>query len=663
MKKYLRLFFCFTIIISQVEKIKSQSSLDSINSSIFSSLIKEVINIKPSEIEKEMVSIANLNEINANEAPGIVYTISAIDIERNGYRDLMDILMDVPGFNIANDVQNATSVSLRGFWGQEAKILFMIDGMPMNELAYGSFTLYGHLNITNIDKIEIIKGSGSSIYGGTAGLGVINIITKNGKKSNGSSYVLNSGISNNNLSRSSASFNYGSYNLNGLDITASGGIFYGNRSNKSTIIPDSTFVNFEDSSAVNNIFVNFRCTYKAIEYKLFYDDYNYQDTYNPVFSLTRTFLNEIKYTKKFKRLTLTPYLRLKRQLPWNTQYGEPAVYEIYNLKASRTNLGSNFTLKLNTKIEFISGLEYYIDVTQQLRERILSNGNYKYTYNAYAGFLEGQLKSKLALIFLGVRLDKYGKFTTNYSPRLSITKDFHKFHYKIIVGKSFKIPAFQNINLSENASIKPEIFKDVQFELGFRNKRNSIKLNGFITRADDIIIFNYDTQTLNENYINKGFSEIAGGEILFKTMFAKYTFKTSYSNYKIIKSNANDVLVDSAKLSLGNLAIPTHKVMGNLQYDLNSKNLFVINYIFQSDKYSQTRVDADADEYALINYKSTSNFDLIYIRKNFLKFCDINIGVLNILNAENFYVYPYKSGYIPILGMGRELFIQLKARI
>ncbi len=655
-------FIFYTLFIVLPFLVLGQKN-DTVKETIFPKLIGEIINLTPEFDANEKVTVANLNEVNINEAPGCIHVVTSTDIEKNGYLDILDILMDVPGFNVASDVQNAIAPTLRGMWAEEAKILVMVDGLVLNDMAYGTFILGGRLSLVNIERIEIIKGAGSSIYGGSAALGVINIITKSGKKSNGSSFLVNTGISNNKISRVGLGFNYGTSLVNGMDVSASGGIFEGTRSNKIITLPDSTTVNLRDSSLVNDAFMNFRVKYKGIEYGVNYNDYNFQSTYEPVVSLCRTYNNAVKYTFTKNKFTIIPYGSLKQQIPWNTQYGDPKIYEAQNLATRRLVFGSNFNFQINKLVRCVSGAEYYNDYYRPFRKNLtLNNGKASDSFNAYAAFLEAEVDLKYTKLFIGTRYDKYGTFKEKFSPRISLTKDFGFWNYKLIYGEAFKIPALQNINLSP-LDLVPETVKDYQAELGLKKNKTEFKINGFFTRINDIIIFTYDLATLVESYKNTGFSEVAGTELIFKTSINKFTFNSTYSFYSLLNSDVSTIIVDTSDFKLGAVGIPKHKFTTRVSYQLNSKNSISIYYQFQSQKNTQERISKTTDEYELTNYPSTHNINVAYQVKALFDLFDLNVGVNNILNTSNYYLYPLNSGYFPLAGMGREFFVQMRFRL
>ena len=117
-----------------------------------------------------------------SEAPSSVTIISADDIERYGYRTLADALRSVRGFYITND-RNYSYLGVRGFsrpGDYNARILLLIDGHRLNDNIFGSALLGTEfpLDIELIQRIEIIRGPSSSLYGTSAFFGVINVVTK-----------------------------------------------------------------------------------------------------------------------------------------------------------------------------------------------------------------------------------------------------------------------------------------------------------------------------------------------------------------------------------------------------------------------------------------------------------------------------------------------------
>lgn len=655
-----------TLVIFTIALTSKLYSQDTLNNSIFTANTSEIIGLQPSSNTDSKVTIANLNEVKINEAPASVYVITSDDIEKNAYRDLIDILMNVPGFNIATDVQNGTGITLRGSWTNEAKILVMIDGLVMNEMAYGAFVLGGRVPLLNIDRIEIIKGASSSIYGGIAGLGVINIITKSGKNSRGSSFLVDAGISNNHLSQTRLTFANTSYLLNDFEVSVTGSVFTGNKSNKVFNQADSSSTSFKDSSLTNNVFVEMKLKRKGFEYKVLYDDYNFKATDEPITSLSRNFINELSYSRKFNKLTLNSLLNYTDQIPWNIQYGDPTVYDLQNLKTNKFKASIIANYELTNKIFLLLGSKYQSDYMKFYRESLLlNNGLHSQRFNSIAVFGEATIKTKFINLYIGGRFDYYPPFKPNLAPRISLTKEFKNFSYKLIYGESFKIPTLQNINLTYLSSnpLQPEKIKDSQFEIGLKNTNHNLNLNLFHTKIHNIIVFGYDFTNKIESYINEGNITFAGFEIQLNNKLKKIEFKTSYSNYNVIEATSFNYLVDTFNLKMGTLAIPKHKFCANLKIQLNKKNHLTLNYIYQSTKYSYEQINSISGEYGKITYKPTNLVDIVYHRNSIFKFFDISLGIKNILNTNNYYCFPNATGYPTAIGMGREFFTQIKLNI
>jgi iron complex outermembrane receptor protein len=117
------------------------------------------------------------------DAPAAVTVVTGDDIRAFGWRTLADVLNAAPGFFTYGD-RAFNYVGVRGFAPVESynsRVLLLIDGFPSNETIYQQALIGNEMNfdLDLVDRIEIIPGPSSSVYGTNAFLGVINVILKN----------------------------------------------------------------------------------------------------------------------------------------------------------------------------------------------------------------------------------------------------------------------------------------------------------------------------------------------------------------------------------------------------------------------------------------------------------------------------------------------------
>ena len=127
------------------------------------------------EIGRVVVSTGNIQPTTASKTVHNVRIINAQTIERQGSFNLRDLLIKENNIRIGNDNILGSSLSLQGISGQNVKIL--LDGIPITGRENGNIDL-GQINLSNIDRIEIIEGPLSVIYGTDALGGVINLVSK-----------------------------------------------------------------------------------------------------------------------------------------------------------------------------------------------------------------------------------------------------------------------------------------------------------------------------------------------------------------------------------------------------------------------------------------------------------------------------------------------------
>src|SRR5262245_22445638 len=130
----------------------------------------------------DLVYGASRHEQRVTEAPSFVSVITASDIERYGYLTLADVLRSTHGFYTTND-RNYTYLGVRGFSrpsDYNSRFLLLIDGHRVNDNFYGAAFIGTEelIDVELIDRVEIVRGPSSSLYGTSAFFAVINVITK-----------------------------------------------------------------------------------------------------------------------------------------------------------------------------------------------------------------------------------------------------------------------------------------------------------------------------------------------------------------------------------------------------------------------------------------------------------------------------------------------------
>ncbi len=132
------------------------------------------------EMMKLVTVTASKTTQKVSDAPATLTVITEKQILERGYKDLTDVLRDLPGFDISENVEGEvrTLVMNRGILGNN-KMMVLIDGKKLNSPAGENFVFGNNLPLFDIQRIEIVYGPSSAMYGADAYSGVINLISKN----------------------------------------------------------------------------------------------------------------------------------------------------------------------------------------------------------------------------------------------------------------------------------------------------------------------------------------------------------------------------------------------------------------------------------------------------------------------------------------------------
>ena len=131
------------------------------------------------ENEDQMVVTASSVEQNLKDAPASISVITREDLQRKPVQNLKEVLKDVPGVQLTNESDNRQGVSIRGLGSSYTLIL--VDGKRVNSrnavFRHNDFDL-SWIPAESIERIEVVRGPMSSLYGSDALGGVVNIITR-----------------------------------------------------------------------------------------------------------------------------------------------------------------------------------------------------------------------------------------------------------------------------------------------------------------------------------------------------------------------------------------------------------------------------------------------------------------------------------------------------
>lgn len=141
--------------------------------------MEELMNVR-------ITSVARKEQV-IGDSTAAVFVLSKEDIRRSGATNIPDILRLVPGLSVAKNSSCSYAISARGFNSTFAtKLLVMIDGRSVySPLFAGVFWSSQDVFIEDIERIEVVRGPGASVWGSNAVNGVINIITSHAKDSQG----------------------------------------------------------------------------------------------------------------------------------------------------------------------------------------------------------------------------------------------------------------------------------------------------------------------------------------------------------------------------------------------------------------------------------------------------------------------------------------------
>jgi vitamin B12 transporter len=570
--------------------------------------------------EKDSTKVNQLKEVvlsdtkfaQSKEKSGkVIEVITAQDLEKKSGQSLATVLSQAAGMEI-NGNQSANGKNL-GYYirgGKNRQVLILIDGIPVTDASGITFEYdLRLLPVEQVERIEIMKGAASTLYGTGAATGVINITLKKSvkKEIEGNAYVsIGSNNTEDNQKYKAHDFNQGlSVNGNIKKVN----YYAGFNSTETKGMSQIDGQNYEpDSFSRQNLLtkLGFKATQKLTldffgnydkiknDYDLTFDNTGFNDTDANVTTSEQIRFGvspRYKYSKG-EFLLNTGFTKITRDYNELNTFSNTIDYSLYE---SRSVVLDGFN-KHNFSKQFfvILGANYqFNDMKSQTPFSNIENENTK--FNIIDGYTTLVYNSDFGLnVNAGGRLNNHSAYGNNFVYNFNPSYNFKtSFPLKVLASYStaYITPSlYQLYSEYGNANLTPE--KNATVEAGFETElvTKKVKLNAvaFFRNQTNAIDFYFNPSTFEAYYIN------VNGET--KAKGVETSLNIAVTSKLQLNGNYTFTQVDKALDRL----IPKHKANAGLDFQATNRALFSVNY-----QYFDARNDAffDGNTFGVVTTK------------------------------------------------------------
>lgn len=564
------------------------------------------------ELMQQEVTGASKYVQKATDAPADISVVTANDVRRYGWRNLADVLRSVRGFYLTND-RTYQYVGIRGVspaGDLNDRILFMIDGVRVNDGLFDS-VMMGEtfpLDLDLVERIEIIRGPGSSIYGGNAMFGVINLVTRSGRDFDGTEVGIGAASRQTYDGRVSAGKAEGDreWLISATKANSGGGSY-----EFSDIQPGVMTSNQTDAENWQRVFgkMSIDDWHGSIIYgnrQKFVPTGSYGTTFNdPNHHEDDTFfLTDISKTHRIdekQELYLRAFTGLYKYLAlWptdntlavNPSDSRPYIATNEYVMSQWQGTEGRWTAAMGSNQHWVAGVEYtqnysYVDVVETPP---LSTSSY-YPYTPTVGsthhlgiYAQDEIKvnEKLQLT-LGVRQDQASGFENSLSPRFALVIQADQANsYKVLYGTAFRNPDFfEHLNTPVNSFLEPEEIRTLEGVWQHRLSSNmTIMADAFRNEI-------YNAIQQDNNYYSYNASPIIsqGSEIEWEARFdndaqfrLSYTYQSTHQDGLMPDNSPSNLYKANIGLPLAPNWTSGFEAQGMSSRSTNSGTLTVSSY-------------------------------------------------------------------------------------
>jgi iron complex outermembrane receptor protein len=612
------------------------------------------------------ISAAAKYEQKSKDAPASVSIISAEDIRKSGYTTLAEVLNKECGFFLSDD-RNYTFVGMRGFLipgSYNNKILILLDGHSLNESVYGS-GYYGDeyaLNFSSIERIEIVRGPGSALYGSNALFAVINIVTKSAKQIDGASAKFDTDFNKKGI----LSGHFGKEFSDDFKLTISGEL----GSDKGR---DFDFRELKTKSKDKD---NAKYYGAYLKSEIFGFNLSAQASFHEKFLPTAKYETDPKSDKQ-KECDTRAFVEIKRndQIRTDFSINSRVYFDYYNFYgiypyAKFDQMESNLASTFGAEIQSI----YDLDESDRLTMGVSYDDNYKCSYSSvinsddklfysnrpfkqYAIYINNayQILENLALT-LGLRQDWADKNFKALSPRAALVySPFENGSFKLLYGEAYRRPNLyeseyrDSLTQLQSVGLKEERIKTYELvvEQGFFNKL-LLGASLYYYHLDNLIGLSQasEDKTVFKNYSN---CKTFGAE--FKAFYKATSDFDAYANLSLNKTDINksEFFISSPKYTMN---------LGARKQIIEYLD-FAFDIIIESSRKTYINEETNAFAFANAYITYSPKFDFLTNSES-LRF---SLKLNNLLDSEYYNAVGIENPMTKIVQPGFNLLFSISASI
>jgi outer membrane receptor for ferrienterochelin and colicin len=430
--------------------------------------------------------------------------------------------------------------------------------------------------------------------------------------------------------------------------------------------------NMAGNSALNPAFANIGIQYKGLSFRAIGDFYRMtvRDGNASIMAkaLPQNFNSiyfELKYLLKINnKLSITPKLNYKNQTPWETPIAD-SVNSAYLKTAYRSTANITALYNITRHINFVVGTEAYQDYAKDnLDSSYFYNNKKSVSFNNYAFFTQGLIKTRLVNIVLGARYDKHNIYGDAFVPRVGLTKKYKRFHFKALFSNSFRAPSIENINFSTASGILPEKTQVGEIELGYQVTRKSIfTINLYDITNRNPIVYLYNSSSNTDEYINQKSTGTSGIEAEYKIKSAWGNLGVNYSFYSAAgKTKISTYQVPGQTAML--LGFANQRLNLFATFNLNKNLSFNITASYYGPRYGYNSLSTIDSLPQLKKFKDVLLINSFLNYNTPLKGLTMGIGVYDILDEKFNFIQPYangsQAGHAPLPSPSREIIFKFQ---